>query len=470
MAPARHIEPVAVNAIGSADNPLRVAIIGSGPSGFYAAEALLQSEHTTEVDILERLPVPYGLVRYGVAPDHARLKDVANTYAEIARDPRLSFVGNVTFGKDFTLRELADCYHAVILATGAATDRKLGIPGEDIQGSHAATSFVGWYNGHPDYRDLVFDFSGDSAIIIGQGNVAIDVCRILAKSPDELRRTDIAAHALDALAESRIREIHLIGRRGPVQSRFTTKELRELGQLSECDPFVDPNDLLLSDACQSELADVREPTRARNFDAFRSFASRQREKPKCCRIHFFLSPREARGEHKLEELVLERTRLVGAAGRQEAIGTGQTLSIRAGLMIRSVGYSGRALEGIPFDDARGTIPNKNGRAEMTPAGGCPVYVAGWIKRGPTGIIGTNRADSMATVATLLADLPTFRSQQKPGREAFTALLAQRTTRSVSFQGWEMIDQAEKARGTPLGKPREKFTRISEMLAVSAGRP
>ncbi|MEH2487737.1 FAD-dependent oxidoreductase [Bradyrhizobium sp. AZCC 2230] len=459
-----------MNAIGTADNPLRVAIIGSGPSGFYAAEALLQSEHTTEVDIFERLPVPYGLVRYGVAPDHPRLKDVANTYAEIARDPRLSFIGNITFGKDFTLRELADCYHAVILATGAATDRKLGIPGEDIQGSHAATSFVGWYNGHPDYRDLVFDLSGDAAIIIGQGNVAIDVCRILAKSPDELRKTDIAAHALDALAESRIREIHLIGRRGPVQSRFTTKELRELGQLSECDPFVDPNDLLLSDACKSELADVREPARARNFDTFRSFSARQREKPKCCRIHFFLSPREARGEHKLEELVLERTRLIGAAGRQEAVGTGQTLSIKAGLLIRSVGYSGRALEGIPFDDARGTIPNKDGRAEMASAGECPVYVAGWIKRGPTGIIGTNRADSMATVATLLADLPTFMPQPKPGREAFALLLAQRAMRPVSFQEWEMIDWAEKARGTPFGKPREKFTRIPEMLAASTGRP
>ncbi|WP_247988650.1 FAD-dependent oxidoreductase [Bradyrhizobium sp. 186] len=459
-----------MNAIGTTNNPLRVAIIGSGPSGFYAAEALLQSERTTVVDVIERLPVPYGLVRYGVAPDHPRLKDVANTYAEIARDPRFSFIGNVEFGKDFTMRELTDCYHAVIFATGAATDRKLGIPGEDIQGSHAATSFVGWYNGHPDYRDLKFDLSGDSAIIIGQGNVAIDVCRILAKSPDELRKTDIAAHALDALAESRIREIHLIGRRGPVQSRFTSKELRELGQLSECDPFVDPNDLLLNDVCKSELADVREPARARNFEAFKSFASRRREKPKCCRIHFFLSPKEARGEHKLEELILERTRLVGAAGRQEAVGTGQTLSIKAGLMIRSVGYSGRALEGIPFDNARGTIPNKDGRLEMTSPNELPVYVVGWIKRGPTGIIGTNRADSMATVATLLADLPTFESRQKPGREAFACLLAQRATRSISFQDWEMIDQAEKARGTPLGKPREKFTRIPEMLAASTGRP
>jgi NADPH-dependent glutamate synthase beta subunit-like oxidoreductase len=427
---------------------------------------LLQSEHTTEVDILERLPVPYGLVRYGVAPDHPRLKDVADTYATIARDPRFSFVGNVSYGKDFTLKELADCYHAVIFATGAATDRRLGIPGEDIPGCHAAASFVGWYNGHPDYRDLEFDLSSESAIIIGQGNVAIDICRILAKSVDELRKTDIAAHALDALAGSRIREIHLIGRRGPVQARFTTKELRELGQLSECDPFVNPDDLLLSETCKSELSDVREPARARNFEIFRAFASRQQEKPKCCRIHFFLSPREARGGHRLEELVLERTRLVGAAGRQEAVGTGQTVSINAGLMIRSVGYSGLPLEGIPFDEKLGTVPNKDGRVEVAP-NGLPVYVTGWIKRGPTGIIGTNRADSMATVATLLADMPNFNSQHKPGREASATLWAQRSVRPVSFHDWEAIDQAEKARGLPLGKPREKFTRISEMLAASS---
>jgi ferredoxin--NADP+ reductase len=455
-----------VNGIGTTNNPLRVAIVGSGPSGFYAAEALLQSEHTTEVDILERLPVPYGLVRYGVAPDHPRLKDVADTYATIARDPRFSFVGNVSYGKDFTLKELADCYHAVIFATGAATDRRLGIPGEDIPGCHAAASFVGWYNGHPDYRDLEFDLSSESAIIIGQGNVAIDICRILAKSVDELRKTDIAAHALDALAGSRIREIHLIGRRGPVQARFTTKELRELGQLSECDPFVNPDDLLLSETCKSELSDVREPARARNFEIFRAFASRQQEKPKCCRIHFLLSPREARGGHRLEELVLERTRLVGAAGRQEAVGTGQTVSINAGLMIRSVGYSGLPLEGVPFDEKLGTVPNKDGRVEVAP-NGLPVYVTGWIKRGPTGIIGTNRADSMATVATLLADMPNFNSQHKPGREASATLWAQRSVRPVSFHDWEAIDQAEKARGLPLGKPREKFTRISEMLAASS---
>jgi len=441
--------------------------VGSGPSGFYAAEALLESEYTTEVDILERLPVPYGLVRHGVAPDHPRLKDVADTYAAIARHPRFSLMGNVSFGKDFTLQELADCYHAVIFATGAATDRKLGIPGEDIQGSHAATSFVGWYNGHPDYRDIEFDLSGESAVIIGQGNVAIDVCRILAKSTDELRKTDIATHALDALAESRIREIHLIGRRGPVQARFTTKELRELGQLSECDPFVDPDDLLLSETCKSELSDVREPARARNFEIFRGFAFRRQEKPKCCRIHFCLGPREARGGHRLEELVLERTRLVGAAGRQEAVGTGETVSIKAGLMIRSVGYSGLPLEGIPFDEKLGTVPNKDGRVAMALPNGFPVYVTGWIKRGPTGIIGTNRADSMATVATLLADLPSFGAQPKPGREALVSLLAQRSVQSVSFHDWETIDQAEKARGLPLGKPREKFTRISEMLAASS---
>jgi ferredoxin--NADP+ reductase len=469
MVTPKNMEPqqLAVNSLGTANNPLRVAIVGSGPSGFYAAEALLQSEHTTEVDILERLPVPYGLVRYGVAPDHPRLKDVANTYEEIARHPRFSFIGNVSYGQNLTLGELSDCYHAVIFATGAATDRKLGVPGEDIPGSYAGTAFVGWYNGHPDFRDLEFDLSSETAVIIGQGNVAIDICRILAKSTDELRKTDIAAHALDALAESRIREIHLMGRRGPVQARFTTKELRELGQLAECDPFVDPDDLLLGETCQSELNDVREPARARNFKVFQGFASGQQGKAKSCHIHFFKSPREARGRHRLEELVLERTRLVGAAGRQEAVGTGETLSIKTGLMIRSVGYGGLPLEGIPFDAKLGIVPHQNGRATTASPNGFPIYVTGWIKRGPTGIIGTNRADSMDTVATLLADLPDFAPQQKPGRDALVSMLAQRSVRPVSFDDWGMIDRAERERGLPIGKPREKFTRISEMLAVSA---
>jgi NADPH-dependent glutamate synthase beta subunit-like oxidoreductase len=452
--------------IGNADNPLRVAIIGSGPSGFYAAEALLQSEYTTEVDILERLPVPYGLVRYGVAPDHPRLKDVVDTYAVIARDPRLSFIGNVAYGENLTLEELSTCYHAVIFATGAATDRKLGIPGEELQGSHAATSFVGWYNGHPDFRDLKPDLSGESAVIIGQGNVAIDICRILAKSADELRKTDIAAHALAALAESRIRQIHLIGRRGPVQARFTTKELRELGQLGECDPFVDPDQLVLGTTCKSELGDVREPARARNFEIFRSFASRQQDKSKSCHIHFFLSPREANGQGRLQEVVFERTQLIGGVGRQEAVGTGETRSIRAELMIRSVGYSGLPLVDLPFDTKLGTVPHAKGRVSTASPSKCPVYVTGWIKRGPTGIIGTNRADSMATVATLLEDLPNFELQLKPGRRALVSLLARRSVRSVSFEDWELIDRAERERGLPLGKPREKFTKISEMLAVN----
>jgi NADPH-dependent glutamate synthase beta subunit-like oxidoreductase len=453
-----------VNGLGTIANPLRVAIIGSGPSGFYAAEALLQSECIVEVDVLERLPVPYGLVRHGVAPDHPRLKDVAETYAAIAQHPRFSFTGNVAFGKDLLLEDLTNCYHAVILATGAATDRKLKIPGEDLPGVYAATSFVGWYNGHPDFRDFRFDLSCESAVIIGQGNVAIDVCRILAKSPDELRKTDIAAHALDVLAESRIREIHLIGRRGPVQARFTTKELREIGQLTECDPFVNPDELLLGDTCRLELSDVREPARAKNFEVFRSFASRKQEKPKCCRFHFFLSPREARGAGRLQELVLERNRLTGPKGRQQAAGTGEFVTIEAGLMICSVGYRGLPLEGIPFDDALGTIPHTNGRITAL-EGKLHAYATGWIKRGPSGIIGTNRADSMATVTTLLDDMTTLPPLPRPGRAALLPLLERRSVRPVSFDDWKAIDLAEKERGLALGKPREKFTRVPDMLAA-----
>jgi NADPH-dependent glutamate synthase beta subunit-like oxidoreductase len=453
-----------VNSLGTIANPLRVAIIGSGPSGFYAAEALLQSECIVEVDVLERLPVPYGLVRHGVAPDHPRLKDVAETYAAIAQRPRFSFTGNVEFGKDFRLEDLTNCYHAVILATGAAADRKLKIPGEDLPGVHAATSFVGWYNGHPDFRDFRFDLSCESAVIIGQGNVAIDVCRILAKSADELRKTDIAAHALDVLAESRIREIHLIGRRGPAQTRFTTKELREIGQLTECDPFVNPDELLLGDICQLELRDVREPVRAKNFEVFRNFASRKQEKPKCCRFHFFLSPREARGAGRLQELVLERNQLTGPKGQQEAAGTGEFVTIKAGLMICSVGYRGLPLEGIPFDDVLGTIPHTNGRI-MALGENFHVYAAGWIKRGPSGVIGTNRADSVATVTTVLDDMAGYPPLPKPGRAALLRLLERRSVRLVSFDDWRAIDVAEKERGLPLGKPREKFTRVPEMLAA-----
>jgi ferredoxin--NADP+ reductase len=417
-----------------------------------------------EVDILEQLPVPYGLVRHGVAPDHPRLKDVAETYAAIAQHPRFSFIGNVAFGKDLFLEDLTNCYHAVIFATGAATDRKLGIPGEDLPGVHAATSFVGWYNGHPDFRDLELDLTGESAVIIGQGNVAIDVCRILAKSRDELRRTDIAAHALEVLAESRIREIHLIGRRGPIQARFTTKELREVGQLTECDPLVNQDELLLGETCRLELGDVREPVRAKNFEVFRSFASRKPEKPKCCRFHFFLSPREARGAGKLQELVLERNRLTGPKGRQEAAGTGEFVEIKAGLMICSVGYRGLPPEGIPFDDALGTIRHINGRiAGLSET--LHAYATGWIKRGPSGIIGTNRADSMATVTTLLNDMTGFPALPRPGRGALLPLLKQRSVRLVSFDDWKAIDVAEKERGLPLGKPREKFTRVPEMLTA-----
>ncbi|WP_028352338.1 FAD-dependent oxidoreductase [Bradyrhizobium sp. USDA 3256] len=455
-----------MNAPGTPNNPLRIAIIGSGPSGFYAAEALLQSDYTVEVDVLERLPVPYGLVRHGVAPDHPRLKDVADTYALIAKHPRFSFVGNISFGRDFTVDELGDCYHAAIFATGAATDRRLGIPGETLPGIHAASSFVGWYNGHPDFRDQQFDFSTECAVIVGQGNVAIDICRILAKSIDELRKTDIAAHALEALAESRIREIYLIGRRGPAQARFTTKELRELGQLSECDPIVDPTDLILSEQSKAELNDPREPIRARNFEVFRSFSARRREKAKACQFRFFLSPREARGAVGLEELVLERNQLVGPAGHQQAVGTGDTVSIKAGLMIRSVGYRGVPLEGIPFDDACGTIPNVNGRVSLRSSQELPMYVAGWIKRGPSGIIGTNRACSIATVTTLLGELSSFSSQPKPGYAALKCSLDQRSLKQVSFGGWEAIDRAERQRGLLSEKPREKFTRIAEMLAAS----
>src|SRR5512134_1604614 len=263
-----------MEALGTEGNPLRAAVVGSGPSGFYAAEALLKGGAAARVDMIERLPVPFGLVRHGVAPDHPKLKEAILVYDKIARLPNYSLLANVTVGRDVTVAELLACYHAVVFACGAESDRRLGVPGEDLQGSYTATEFVGWYNGHPDYRDRQFDLSREVAVIIGQGNVAIDVCRILAKTVDELKHTDIAEHALEALAESRIREIHLVGRRGPAQAKFTTKEFRELGELTACEPVVDAADLVLNPESLAELEDRAGSTAKKNMEVLQGFVAR----------------------------------------------------------------------------------------------------------------------------------------------------------------------------------------------------
>jgi ferredoxin--NADP+ reductase len=456
--------------LGSAARPLRVAIVGSGPSGFYSAEALFKSSATVSVDMYDRLPTPFGLVRGGVAPDHPKIKSVTRIYEKIADNPAFAFFGNVTVGKDIAVAELRRHYDAVLFSCGAETDRHLGIPGESMPGSHTATEFVGWYNGHPDYRNRHFDLSQEVAVIIGQGNVAMDVTRILAKSVDELRQTDIAQHALDALAESRVREIHLVGRRGPVQAAFTQPEIKELGQLEVCDPVLDPADLELDPVSREELEDPENQHSQKNMAVLREFAARPAP-TKARRIHirFFLAPNEFKGTHRVESAVFDKTVLVGDAFRQRAMPTEERVEIPCGLVFRSVGYRGIAIPGVPFDEQRGVFPNEEGRildrGEVVPG----LYCAGWIKRGPSGVIGTNKPDSNATVEELLQDMPKLDPCDLPDSNAVRELLASRGVRVVSFDDWRRIDAAEIERGKAVGKPREKFTRIEEMLGVLDGR-
>jgi ferredoxin/flavodoxin---NADP+ reductase len=451
---------------GTQENPLRVAMIGSGPAGFYAAEALIQSESAVQVDMFERLASPFGLVRSGVAPDHPKLKQPIRVYQEIAESSQFRFLGNVTAGRDISVQELKDCYHVVVFACGAQADRAMGIGGEYLPGSHAATEFVGWYNGHPDYRDLVFDLSHETAIVIGQGNVAVDVCRILAKTADELRHTDIAAHALEVLAESRVREIHMIGRRGPAQAKFTHPELRELGNLADCDPIVDPRDLELNPASREELADRSNRAAIKSYEVLQEFAARPPPtRHRRCHIDFLKIPIELIGDARLERVLLMRNRLVGEASRQVAQETGEVEELACGVLFRSIGYRGVAIAGVPFDAARGVIPNRDGRVidagNVVPG----LYVTGWIKRGPTGIIGTNREDSVLTVNAILADLPHLDAGAKPGADRVKALLESSGIRVVSYADWQQIDAAEIRRGEQAAKPREKFTRLEEMLNV-----
>jgi ferredoxin--NADP+ reductase len=451
--------------IGTEECPLQVAIVGSGPSGFYACEALLKSDICVNINMLERLPVLYGLVRSGVAPDHPKLKQAIKVYAKIAESPRFKLFANVKVGLDLSVAELAESHHAVIFANGAETDRKLGVPGEDIPGSHTATEFVGWYNGHPDYRDKIFDLKSESAVIIGQGNVAADVARILAKSVDELKHTDIAEHALDTLAESKIKDIYVVGRRGPAQVKFTPKELREFENLELCQTLIDSEEMLLNPESAIELEDKSNSAQRKIYEQLSKLAALEHSnKARNCHFTFLKSPKELLGTGHLEKVVFERNQLSGDALQQSARGTGETLELETGLLFRSIGYRGIAMPGLPFDEQRGLFPNMDGRILENQLALPGLYVTGWIKRGPTGIIGTNRADSVATVQSLLEDLQTLDTgTEKSGADGVCNLLQTRNVRYVSFEEWGKIDQSEIDRGQPKNKPREKYTYINEML-------
>jgi ferredoxin--NADP+ reductase len=459
--------------VGSASNPLRVAVFGAGPAGFYAVEELLkQPELTVAVDLFDRLPTPYGLVRGGVAPDHQKIKAVIRQYEKTAARPRFRFFGNVTFGENISLGEILAYYHQVLFTTGAESDRRMGIPGEDLAGSYPATVFVGWYNGHPDYRDLQFDLDVERAAVVGNGNVAMDVTRILARSIDELAKTDIADYALEALRESKIKEIYLLGRRGPAQAAFTNPEIRELAELDGADLVVQADELELDEVNREFLAlNAAEQTHQRNIDTLRTQIPKgEGSQPKKVRARFFVSPVEVLGQERVEGLRLEKNRLVkDEKGVFKAQGTGVYEEIPCQLVFRSIGYKGHQLPGVPFDERNGIIPNQDGRV-IDPATKSPVprlYVAGWIKRGPSGVIGTNKPDAIATVELMLEDAAQYSEWEglSSDPEAIPALLAQKQVRAVTFTDWKQIDQIEIAAGKKRGKPREKLTTIAELLAA-----
>jgi ferredoxin--NADP+ reductase len=487
----------------SDDPPIRIAVIGAGPAGFYAAGHLLKdSEGRIEVDMLERLPTPWGLVRSGVAPDHPKIKSVTRVYEKTAEHPRFRYFGNVELGRHVSRAELLAHYHALVYATGAPTDRPLGIPGEELPGSWPATEFVGWYNGHPDHPDLDFDLSCERALVIGNGNVALDVARMLTLTHDELAPTDTADHALEVLDHSAIREVVVVGRRGPAQAAFTNPELRELAELADAEVVVDPEEL------ERALA-VPEPyesaTTKQNVALLREYARRSAKgspgkdgvgasedgtnlgpsgagesRPEAAGprrrivLRFLLSPLEihAGADGRVASVTLARNELAPAPdGRLRAQDTGERETVSAGLVLRAIGYRGLQLPGVPFDEPRGVIHNDHGRVlgERGPLRG--EYTVGWIKRGPTGVIGTNKKDAQETVDAIFEDLAAGRLHEPPAPDPaeLEQTLATRQPDLITYAGWSEIDRHERQRGEPHGRPRVKLTRIEEMLRVAAAQ-
>ncbi|MGI8846534.1 MAG: FAD-dependent oxidoreductase [Thermoleophilaceae bacterium] len=450
-----------------------MAVVGSGPAGFYVTGHLLSAEHAAvHVDLIDRLPTPFGLVRAGVAPDHPKIKSVTRVYEKTAAKEGFRFLGNVEVGRDITHAELKRHYHAIVYAYGCETDRSMGIEGEDLPGSWAATDFVGWYNGHPDHQSHDFDLSARRAVVIGNGNVAMDVARMLVLPRDELGATDITDAAIEAIAGSGVEEVVIVGRRGPAQAAFTNPELRELGELSDADVIVDPADLELDQHSRQSIEGDGEITPRRNVEILNDYADRTPEgKRKRVTLRFLRSPVAIKGDGRVESIELVRNELEhGGEGRLRSQATGEHETLEAGLVFRSIGYRGRPIEGVPFDEWHGTIPNEEGRV-MDPGAQQSIpgeYVAGWIKRGPSGVIGTNKRDAQETVDHLLEDLAEERlpvpEVDDPG--AVLRLVADRNPDVVSYSGWEAIDAAEKAAGEPLGRPRVKLTRVDDMVSAS----
>jgi ferredoxin--NADP+ reductase len=467
---------VTTAAPGTKPNPLRVAIIGSGPSGFYAAGHVLKNKArpdlVAEVDMFDRLPTPWGLVRGGVAPDHPNIKAVSRVFEKTAAHAGFRLFGNVEFGRDIDHADLVARYHAVIYAVGAETDKRMGIPGEDLLGSAAATEFVAWYNGHPDYRDREFDLSCRRAVVVGNGNVAMDVARMLAITTPELEKTDVADHALEVLRESAIEEIVVLGRRGPAQAAFTNPELLELGEMVDADVIVDPNDVVLDEHSAQSIEGEGDLTARRNVEILAGYSEREPAgKRKRIILRFLVSPAAITGNGRVEAVELVHNEIsADEHGALRARATDRRETIEAGIVFRSIGYRGVALPGVPFDERRCTVPNEQGRV-IDPETGQPrrgEYVVGWIKRGPSGVIGTNKKDAHETVDLLLADLEAngLLGPADPNADSIETLLGERKPDHVTYSGWEAIDSAERAAGEPQERPRVKFCTHDELLAAA----
>ena len=449
------------------DSTKRVAIVGSGPAAFYSAMELLRHDDPmVSVDMLERLPTPYGLVRGGVAPDHEKIKSVTKIFERAAGHPRFRFFGNVEFGKDIQRLDLLQRYHAVIYAFGSRTDRHLNIIGETLKGSHAATEFVGWYNGHPDYRHHQFDLTSKRVAIIGMGNVAIDCARILCQDPENLAKTDIAQHALEALRQSQVEEVFLIGRRGPVQAAFTPAEVRELLHLPKVDAVMRASDLELDDHSKEELSKASRNTKL-NMEILQQIHDQgDRGNPRKLHLCFLISPTKIEGSERVEGLELVHNEIVKEGGVLKAKATDEVMHLNVDMVFRSIGYRGEAISGLPFDDRRGTIPNDQGQLLDGVDGKLlnQEYTAGWIKRGPSGVIGTNKQDAMETVSRLKQNWQTSQTlQPKLVQDDLLDLLKQKKIQFVSFEDWKKLDKFELEQGHLNGKSRQKICEVQEML-------
>ena len=457
--------------LGTEAQPLRVAIVGAGPAGFYTAESLLKRPGLVcSIDFFNRFPTPFGLVREGVAPDHQSIKAVTRIYDKIAADPRVRYFGNVTFGVDLMHEDLKPLYDQIVYAVGAQTDRRMGIPGEDLSCSYPATAFVGWYNGHPDYRNLEFDLSQERVVVVGNGNVAMDVTRILVTDPDELAKTDIADYALAVLRASNVREVVMLGRRGPAQAAFTNAELKEFGELNNVKVVIDPADMELDPDSAAALAEDR--IAAKNVEVLRAYAERTDwVGEKTIRMRFLASPVEIIGANgRVAAVEIERNRLVpDGTGALRAKGTGEFETVNAGMVLRSVGYRGVPLRGVPFDEASFTITNIAGRVVHSTSGDAieGEYTVGWAKRGPSGVIGTNKPDAVSTVAAMIEDLPVLAGITDANRDPIKveALLKARKPDYMTYADWKKLDAYELAHGAEQGRPRVKVTRVADMLQI-----